>query len=69
MMGWVLVFESSISSRITLRFLMIQAGVCGKVLSCILFSDILILVRLTSSEGQNVLLFFLFFQNIVCIQG
>ena len=47
---------------------MIQAGVCGEVLSCILFSDILILVGLISSEGQ-VLLFFLFFQNIVCIQG
>ena len=32
--------ESSFSSRITLGFLMLQGGVCTKVLSCILFSGI-----------------------------
>ena len=40
MLVWVLVLESSFSLRITLGFLMIQDGVCGKVLSCILFSGI-----------------------------
>ena len=40
MLGGGLVLESSYSSRITLGFLMIQGDVCGKVLSCILFSDI-----------------------------
>ena len=44
---------------------MIQAGVSGKVLSCISFSDILILVGSTSSKAQKVLLFFLFFENVV----
>ena len=69
MLGWVLVLESSFSSRITLGFLIIQGGVCGKVLSCILFSGILILVGSTSSEGQKALLIFLFFQNVACISG
>ena len=40
MLGWVLVLECSFSLRITLEVLMIQGGVCGKVLSCILFSGI-----------------------------
>ena len=40
MLGWVLVWECSSSSRLTLGVLMIQSGVCGKVLSCILFSGI-----------------------------
>ena len=38
--GWVLVLECSFSSRLTLGVLMIQGGVCGKMLSCILFSGI-----------------------------
>ena len=46
---------------------MIQDGVCGKVFSGILFSDILILGGSTSSEGQKVLLLFLFFENVACI--
>ena len=40
MLGWVLVLENAFSSRITLGVLMIQGGVCGKVLTCILFSGI-----------------------------
>ena len=49
---------------------MIQGGVCGKEHSCMLFSGIFfILVGSTSSEGQKVLLFFLFFQNVACISG
>ena len=48
---------------------MIHGGVYGKMLSCILFSRIFDSIGSTSSEGQKVLLFFLFFQSIACISG
>ena len=39
---------------------------CFHVCDLVVF---LILVGLTPSEGQKVLLFFLFFQNVACISG
>ena len=58
--GWVLVLESSFSSRITLCFLMIHGGVCGKVLSCILFCGIFYSCRvdfIRRPKGFNVFFF------------
>ena len=50
-------------------FIQFENGVCGKVLSCMLFSGIFDSCRVTPSEGQKVLLFFLFFQNVAHISG
>ena len=63
MLGWVLVLECSFSLRLTLGVLMIQAGVCGKILSCILFSGIFDSCRIDIIRWPKGFIVFSFFSK------
>ena len=69
MLGWVLVLECSFISRITLEVLMIQGGVCGKVLSYILSSGIFYYCRVDFiRRPKGFIVFFFSFKMLLVLR-
>ena len=63
----VFVLGSLFNWRITCGFLMIQGGICGRVLLCTFVTEIADSWRIGSIRKPNSLIFFLFVHIVVCI--
>ena len=69
-LGCVFVLESLFNWRIICVFLMIQGGICGRMLLCTFVTEIADCWRIGSIQRPNgLMLFFLFVQTVFCIWG